>query len=242
MTITAFIFSVYKRNTSTYDAYWSVIPFYFVCLWVCQLTPDLQWQQILVGVVVSFWSWRLTHNWYRGWPGWHHEDWRYVDYRNKIGANFVWMNFGGLHLFPTLIVFSSCLGLFWVYKSGAQFNNLWLVIGCVVSFIGTLFELFADNSLHKSRLKSTVPKREVLREGLWSKSRNPNYLGEILFWFGIAFCGIAASAPWWTVLGCIAMYIMFWFVSIPLKEERMMKSRAEAFAKYKNEVSKLLPF
>lgn len=242
MTIVAFIFSLYKKNTSVYDAYWSVIPFYFVVFWIYQLLPNLQWQHTIVAVVISIWSWRLTHNWYRGWQGWHHEDWRYVDFRNQLGKQFEWMNFFGLHLFPTLIVFASMLGLFWVFNPVVVFENISFLTGCVVSLIGIAFEFFADNTLHKSRMKQSVPKGEILREGLWGKSRNPNYLGEILFWFGLAIVSLSAAAPWWTILGSVCMLIMFWFVSIPLKEKRMLLRRKDAFEKYKSEVSKLLPF
>ena len=35
MTIFIFICSVIKRNSSVYDAYWSVIPFYFVIGFIC---------------------------------------------------------------------------------------------------------------------------------------------------------------------------------------------------------------
>jgi steroid 5-alpha reductase family enzyme len=67
-------------------------------------------------------------------------------------------------------------------------------------------------------------------------------LGEILFWFGLAIISLSAAGPWWTILGSVCMLIMFWFVSIPLKEKRMLVRRKDAFEKYKSEVSKLLPF
>ena len=35
---------------------------------------------------------------------------------------------------------------------------------------------------------------EVLKKGLWKYSRHPNYLGEILIWFGVALTLIILSA------------------------------------------------
>ena len=33
MTVVAFVFSLIKRNSSVYDAFWSVIPFFFIVQW-----------------------------------------------------------------------------------------------------------------------------------------------------------------------------------------------------------------
>ena len=86
MTVLVFACSVWKSNSSTYDAYWSVIPFLLV-MWLFALTDGLGWHssQWAAMLVVVLWSWRLTLNWARGWPGWHHEDWRYVDLQEKSG-------------------------------------------------------------------------------------------------------------------------------------------------------------
>ena len=86
MTLVIFAASIWKSNTSAYDAFWSVIPSYFsVWLWFEFDGANWSWMQWGTMVVLNLWSWRLTHNWARGWPGWHHEDWRYVDFRNQQG-------------------------------------------------------------------------------------------------------------------------------------------------------------
>ena len=42
MTIVVFACSLWKRNSSVYDAYWSVIPFYFLIVFFIA-TDGLQW-------------------------------------------------------------------------------------------------------------------------------------------------------------------------------------------------------
>ena len=239
MTVLAFVFSLIKRNSSVYDAYWSVIPFYFVMLWAWNSVEQWQAAHYLTAFSISFWSWRLTHNWYRSWTGWEHEDWRYVNFRNQFGKHFQWINFSAIHLYPTMIVFLSMTGLFFLYDGTAKELNLLVIIGNVVAIIGTLFELFADNTLYAERNNPNRQKGACIRKGLWKYSRNPNYLGEILFWFGLAAVGLGAAAPYWTLLGSIGMFLMFIFASIPLKEQRQMKTRTD-FAEYKKEVSMLI--
>jgi steroid 5-alpha reductase family enzyme len=240
MTVLAYVFSLLKRNSSVYDAYWSVIPFYFVMLWAWNSVEQWQAAHYLTAFSISFWSWRLTHNWYRSWTGWEHEDWRYVNFRNQFGKHFQWINFSAIHLYPTMIVFLSMTGLFFLYDGTAKELNLLVIIGNAVAIIGTLFELFADNTLFAERNNPNRQKGACIRKGLWKYSRNPNYLGEILFWFGLAAVGLGAAAPYWTLLGSIGMFAMFLFASIPMKEKRQMKTRTD-FAEYKKEVSMLIP-
>ena len=241
MMMIAFLLSLYKRNSSVYDAYWSVIPFYFMLVFYFESTEWNAHQWVYAGLV-SGWSWRLTYNWYRSWSGWSHEDWRYVNYRNQMGKNFIWMNFFGLHLYPTLIVFASMLGMFSVLLPTTTTHSIVFPIGAGIAGIGIALEFFADNTLHQHRKEAAGTRSDVLRKGLWKYSRNPNYLGEMLFWCGLALMGFAWGAAWWTGLGAIGMIAMFLFASIPMKEARLKETKGEAFEKYMREVPRILPF
>jgi steroid 5-alpha reductase family enzyme len=180
-------------------------------------------------------------SWARGFPGWHHEDWRYVNFRNQFGNYFQPINFLAIHLYPTLIVFLGMWPLFWVYDFGEiQFPFLFYS-GAFIAFLGIWFEFTADNQLARFRKRKNKKKEDILSTGIWSYSRNPNYLGEILFWFGLLGMGFSFNSPWYTSLGSIGMLLMFLFASIPMKEKQMIKNRPEAFKKYKSEVSVLIP-
>ena len=240
MMMIAFVFSLYKRNSSVYDAYWSVIPFYFIlAMWWD--APSWGAHQWVYAGVVSVWSWRLTHNWYRSWSGWSHEDWRYVNYRKQLGKQFIWMNFFGLHLYPTLIVFASLLGMFTVMSPTVHEHSFLFPLGAAIAATGIALELFADNALYAHRT-ATADRPLILRKGLWNYTRNPNYLGEMLFWWGLALMGFAYGAAWWTGIGAAGMVAMFVFASIPMKEARLRETKGEAFEKYMREVPRILPF
>ena len=240
MTVVAYLFSVYKRNSSVYDAYWSVIPFCFLILWFAKYYESWGLAEYVTALTIAFWSWRLTHNWYRSWTGWEHEDWRYVNFRNQFGKHFEWVNFAAIHLYPTLIVFLSMTGLFFLYDGTAKEFNALIIAGNIISLIGALFEFFADNTLYQNRNNPNRVKGTCIRIGLWKYTRNPNYLGEMLFWIGMALIGFGAGAPLWTGLGAIGMILMFLFASIPMKEKQLRKTRTD-FEKYKSEVSMLIP-
>lgn len=242
MTVVTFFYSVLKRNSSVYDAYWSVIPFYFILQWFFYFGgSDWGIYQWLCTLVVSFWSWRLTLSWARGWPGWEHEDWRYADFRIQFGKYFQPINFLAIHLYPTLIVFLSMWSLFWVFDFGEIQSKPLFYIGAFLALLGGILEFLADNELDRFRKRELKKKEDILRTGIWAYSRNPNYLGEITFWFGVFAMGHAFGAPWYTSVGSVGMLLMFLFASIPLKDKQMEKNRPEAFAKYKKEVSSLIP-
>jgi steroid 5-alpha reductase family enzyme len=90
----------------------------------------------------------------------------------------------------------------------------------------------------------TIPenKGKLMRNGLWKKSRHPNYLGEILTWWGLFFFSLSAGYEmWWTVAGPLTVTLMFIFISIPMLEKRELERRPE-YEQYKKEVGMLLPF
>lgn len=242
MTVAAYVFSLIKGNSSVYDPYWTVIPFFFIIQWFVYFSgADWRIYQWIAAIVVSVWSWRLTLSWARGFPGWHHEDWRYVNFRKQFGKFFQPINFLAIHLYPTLIVFLGMWPLFYVFDFGNISNPSLFYAGAVIALLGVWFEFKADNQLDTFRKRENKKKEDILNTGIWAYSRNPNYLGEILFWFGLVGMGFAFNAPWYTALGSIGMLLMFLFASIPMKEKQMMKNRPEAFLKYKSEVSMIIP-
>ena len=238
MTIVCFLCSVIKKNSSVYDAYWSVIPFYFVLLWMSIYPNVLDMQRTIIIIIICLWSWRLTLNWARSWTGFHHEDWRYVKLAKDCGKLYPIVNFFGIHLFPTLLVFAGMWPIYYTFQYELNSSVLWF-FGIVIASVGIVFEFIADNQLAAFR-KTKPTNSKLLDTGLWSRSRNPNYLGELLFWIGLFVIGIAYKAPIYSVAGSLSMIALFIFISIPLKEERMSERKAN-FEIYKQQVPKLIP-
>ena len=76
-TLVVFSFSRAYRNSSFYDAYWSVIPPLLLFFWWARSGDADAWRCWLLAVLVVVWAVRLTGNWVYAFPGLHHEDWRY---------------------------------------------------------------------------------------------------------------------------------------------------------------------
>ena len=80
-----------------------------------------------------------------------------------------------------------------------------------------------------------------ISEGLWKHSRHPNYLGEILMWWGVALSVISVFPnAWYLMLGAVANHTLFLIVSIPLADGR--QSMKPDFEEYKSHTRMLLPF
>lgn len=233
MTLVCFFFSVVKKNSSVYDAYWSIIPFYFVLFWSMLYLEKLDLHRILSMLVISIWSWRLTLNWVRSWSGFHHEDWRYIKLAKENGKLYPLVNFFGIHLFPTLLVFAGMWPIYYIFQN-QLFSSGIFFLGIAVSLIGTGLEYVADNQLAAFR-KTNPPSTQLLDTGIWSRSRHPNYLGEMLFWLGLFVIGYAYQAPYYTVIGALSMMALFIFISIPMKEARM-SARKSGFEAYSQKV------
>ena len=112
-TLVIFIFSRAYRNSSFYDAFWSVIPPLLLVYWWAAGPLGLDSLRCwLVAIVVMYWAVRLTGNWVYGFPGLHHEDWRYPLLREGAGRWEFVADLFGIHLVPTVQVF---LGMLPVY-------------------------------------------------------------------------------------------------------------------------------
>jgi steroid 5-alpha reductase family enzyme len=242
-TLAVFAFSVAFRNSSFYDAYWSVAPL-AIAFWF-GLAPGSEAaplaRQLGVIALVALWAVRLTANWARGWTGLQHEDWRYVEIRAKTGPLYWLASLAGIHLFPTLIVFLGCLPLWPAIASGPRPLGILDAVAALVTLAGIALEYFADEELHRFRL-SNPPREAICETGLWRHSRHPNYLGEMLFWWGLALFSLAAAGfVWWAWLGALAITAMFRFSSLPMMERRML-ARRPTYAERQNRVPLVVPW
>jgi steroid 5-alpha reductase family enzyme len=239
-TVVVFIFSMIFNNSSMYDPYWSVQPFVIAAF----LAWPLQQMDILGGIVlfmVFLYGLRLTMNFYRGWPGMKHEDWRYRDFRKNFPKLYWPISFLGIHLFPTIMVFLACMSMVYIYHGPGLELNIWFIIGLITMIFAVGLAFVADEQMKKFR---EIPenKGKLMRGGLWKKSRHPNYLGEILTWWGLFFFSLSAGYDmWWTVAGPLIVTLMFVLISIPMLEKRELDRRPE-YQEYMKEVGVLLPF
>ena len=142
-TVATFVFSVLLKNSSVYDAYWSLTPM-FMSIWLFAITRAFSPLQIAFLVIFNIWSLRLTINWITVFTDFTYEDWRYRKYREETPKIF-WpiVNFFGIHYMPTIVVFLGMLPLFEIVKGRIGVFSL---NGMAVMLLGIGFEFFADSS------------------------------------------------------------------------------------------------
>ena len=192
-----------------------------------------------MGLVLT-WGARLTWNWARGWSGLVHEDWRYVDLRETTGRAYWAVSLVGLHMMPTLCVYLGCLSLLPALSTGSAPLGALDVLGVIVTTGAIALEAKADQELRRFRLANKTP-GAILASGLWARSRHPNYLGEILFWWGLfAFSLAADRASWPNIAGPSVITLLSVFVSVPMLDKRHA-ARRPGYAEHMRRVPGLVP-
>jgi len=78
--------------------------------------------------------------------------------------------------------------------------DIFAVLGFLVWVFGFALEVVADSQ--KSRFRANPDnKGKFIQTGLWSRSRHPNYFGEIMLWIGIAVITLPVLQGWqWVAL------------------------------------------
>lgn len=234
-TIVVFIFSCIFKNSSLYDPYWSVQP--IVIIGALLFKYQITWLSILFIIAIALWGIRLTVNWIYTFQNLNWQDWRYTMLEQKTKAFYPVVNFFGIHYFPTVVVFLLIAPVIHVLSLNGLTLNAFTFVGLGVSIIAIALETISDIQMHIYRKNRTTP---FIRLGLWKYSRHPNYLGEILFWWGIAIMAFSVTQNFLYFIGALVNTLMFLFISIPMADKR--QSRKAGFEQYKKETFMLLPF
>lgn len=230
-----FIFSVIFRNASVYDPYWSVQPIVIIIAFAIY-APELGAAQILPMVAIFIWGVRLTANWAYTFHGLEHQDWRYTMLKQTTGKMYPFVNFLGIHLVPTLIVYGCTLPAVFTLVYAPTFNAGSAVF-FALSIAAVVLQGTADCQMHSFRKRR---QGGFIRDGVWKYSRHPNYLGEILMWWGIALAFVCIMPEYWYLIaGAFANTLLFLFISIPLADRH--QSRKDGFEEYKSATRMLLP-
>ena len=118
---------------------------------------------------------------------------------------------------------------------------LFLIIGSLFWLIGFLIEVVAD--IQKRQFKKDY-KEGFITSGLWSYSRHPNYLGEILLWSGIAIICLGSLVKYQYIglISPVFVYLLLTRVSgINLLEQYADKKwgNLKSYQEYKRKTPKL---
>jgi steroid 5-alpha reductase family enzyme len=242
-----FVVATIIHNNSIVDIGWGLG--FVIGAWATLLiteSPNLL-AYLLVGFI-TLWGVRLSVRLFNrnvGKP----EDFRYAQWRKEWGKNVVITAFFRVFMIQGLINFVVGSAAYTIIKFNAfVFEGLQaalVIVGFGIAVVGLLFEVIGDEQLRRHIQKKT---RSLLQSGLWSITRHPNYLGEILIWNGIYISGFSLlltdSVPWVyyliLVLSPLVMSAVLIKISTPLLEKNMEKYAG--WAEYAQRVPMIFPF
>ena len=100
--------------------------------------------------------------------------------------------------------------------------GIFALIGFLVWIFGFAFEVIAD--IQKNRFRANPEnKGKFIANGLWSRSRHPNYFGEITLWIGVVIIAlpILRGWPWVTLISPVFVTLLLTRISgVPMLEKR----------------------
>ena len=154
-------------------------------LWAGSRSEPISSREIIVSLLVVIWSLRLSSFLYlrihrTG------KDGRFDKLKTSSIRFLVPWTIQGLWVFLTMIV----VIVINTQANSAPALGIWDGIGLSIWILGFSIEVIADN---QKTVFNSEPNNQGkwIDCGLWSYSRHPNYLGEVLLWTGIAFFGVS---------------------------------------------------
>lgn len=243
-TVFVWLWGVIFRNSSVYDPYWSVAPPLMLTGYAVYC-GTFSLPVVLMLIAVWYWAIRLTGNWAYTFPNLNKQDWRYDMYKERFPRLWHLVNFTGINLMPTIVVYLAMVPgfvLIGISSASPLQVNIWTWLGFVVCISAATLQLISDTQAHRFRREN---RGEVCTVGLWSRSRHPNYLGEILMWWGIyiIFLTIGPKDHSWEfillpAIGALVNTCLFVFISIPMMEKRQLSNKP-GYADYRKKVRML---
>jgi steroid 5-alpha reductase family enzyme len=114
-------------------------------------------------------------------------------------------------------------------------------MGFLLVILATTIQYISDEQMRRFR-KAHVGEKKCIYEGLWRISRHPNYFGEVTVWWGlyIMLLGLTYQFDLY-ILAPLSMTLLFVFISIPMMEKKILKTRPE-YKLYQEQVSMLIPY
>lgn len=123
--------------------------------------------------------------------------------------------------------------------------GVWGILGALIWLFGFVFEVVADNQKTAFR-KDPANKGKFINTGLWSRSRHPNYFGEITLWLGVMLIAVPVLQGWqWIALiSPVFVTLLITRVSgVPMLEARADEKWGgqEDYEEYKKNTPVLIP-
>ncbi len=214
-----------RRDATIVDVGWA-FGMLGVALWLALAGSGDEARGALSGVLAGLWAARLGLHLLanRVW-GRTQEDGRYQHMRAAMGR---WAQPGFFLFFQAqalfVVIFS--VPLLPAFTSPRPLD-VWALLGVVIWLVAVAGECTADGQLARFRARPENRGR-TCQQGLWRRSRHPNYFFEWLHWW--AYIPLGFGAPWWWLALCgpAVMYVFLRYLTgIPHTERQALSHRPD---------------
>ncbi len=232
-----FVVSLVKKRNDVADVAWG-LGFMLMAWTSFFLAEGSGLRGLLVSILVSMWGLRLAWHIHTRNKG-KKEDYRYLEWRKESGKWFYPRSYAQVYLLQGFLLYLIALPVLSINNSMASSLGWLDLVGIAVWLLGFFFEVVGDAQLAQF-IKNPSNKGKLMRSGLWSYTRHPNYFGEVTLWWGIFIVSLGSGSFIYSIVGPITITVLILFVSgIPLLEKKY-KGRPD-FEEYKKRVSIFLP-
>jgi len=262
-----FVVGELTHNNSQMDKLWSLLP--EVYLWVIAAKGDWAPRLILMASLATLWGIRLTFNFARKgayhlkfWEGREDYRWEVLRAKKEFQPHWKWVLFNlfFISIYQNALVLLITLPGLSAMNSAASLN--WLdYLAAILLMAFLIYETIADEQqwrfqsqkhalLNKEKSLAELPapyRKGFNTQGLWARSRHPNYLGEQGVWASFyLFCigAYLAERGWqaifnWSVAGALLLIVLF--LGSSSFAEEISGSKYPEYARYRQNVSRFFP-
>ena len=247
----SFFFALITKDYSWTDRLWSTLPVGFA--WIYAVKTDYDASILLPTLLITLWGARLTFNFARRGGYSAIEDYRWAILRKKIHNPVLWQIFNLLFIaiYQQLlfILFTSFMHLL-TENPQTRLTSLSLV-ACVLFLVSLTIETLADQQQYvfQQSKYGLLPKNEKWKTdyaqgfrttSLFSRSRHPNYFGELGVWWSLYLYGSFATGklinP--SILGPILLTLLF--IGSTKFTESITQSKYPAYKHYRKKASAII--
>ena len=169
------------------------------------------------------------------------QDRRFTQIKTKFFRFLLTWTLGGTWVFITM-----ASGLAAMTSQSQSPIDAFLIIGAAMWALGFVIEVIADRQKTRFR-KDPANADKFISSGLWSISRHPNYLGEIILWIGIAVIALPVLSGWQWVTLISPIFVSFLLLKVsgvPLLENNAESRWGDdpEFRQYKARTPSLIPY
>jgi steroid 5-alpha reductase family enzyme len=159
------------------------------------------------------------------------EDFRYRKWREEAGSSFWWISYFKVFLLQAVLLWivSSPLLLAQRSQPGAGLT-VFDGLGIALFVFGFALETIADRQLARFK-RDPNNSGQVMRTGLWSRSRHPNYFGEAVLWWGLGLLALPTGG-WLALIGPVLITFMLIKVSGVAMLDAALIERRPGYAEY----------